>query len=848
LVTALLAGVIAIDGSTLIGRKFPGFLLSPTRLVSLVSLPEWPDTWTAWRQRVVAVDNRPAVDSAAVFGLIRDKELGQHVTYTLLTPNGEATEIVAAVRQFTHSDYVVLFGGLIANGLAWIVISLVVWWRKPESSAAHAFLVVGISLGLLAITSVSSVSDGPLLRLQLLAQTLGGAGLIHLALVFPNDRLSRLRAPGLFAIYLPFLALAVVYQLVWPDPEVTVLTHTVVTASIAGGALLLVLSLLWPLLARQPILVRRRAALVLLSALGAGAVALFWGALVGFGAKIAVAAIVMSSFLGALALGFAIVSDDFFAVDNMLRRLVAYVIAIPMVAAAYLGATMLLQQLLGGTEYTFKATPFFTVINLVLLFLLGPLVQRVRQILDGIFSPQGYESERGLSNLNRGLGSARTTQTLVANTLDVLKRTISPSKAMVFLRARGAGFPLYSYDDPAQRKFSVPEELADRLESGENAVRYQWDDGSGRPIPPLWDRLQAELLVPMYRSGSCVGVIALSAKDSGHAYETRDISFVRTAANSIALALPNAAAQDKLDVLHKHLEDLSESLRSQTNRTEALRAMNTELGDALQKLRNTHQQLMQNQQSVLRAERLAALSRLSTGLTQEISGPLNTVINSLNGVARIGREFTASPANTSEQRAAFESMLSHAETGAAWIERTIAYLRGFRGLGRGVLRDSSETFALRDAVSDVMALVRLRIREAGCTLAFGEEPEGIMLTGSRQRFALVLVDLITSAAQAYDESDVENGRIEIEAEMTSAGVSVRVIDWAGGVPAASLPRIFEQLGNEGVPGNRRGLWMAKNLVEEGFGGAIEADTNDDRTCFSAQFPSLASGLSKAVND
>lgn len=847
LIGIVLAGLVAWESATWIGAPFPGFLLTPERLVSVLTLPGWPDTWAAWREQVTAVGDHRVTTPAQVSGVLGTMPTDAPVTVTLTAVDGSERSLTVPIRIFAPSEYAVLFGGLIANGLIWIALALLVWWRKPQAPAAAAFLVTGLAIGFLAVTAPGAVSNGLFVRIELLAQTLAGAGLLHLAMVFPTDRLRSLRGAGLFAIYLPFLALALVDQLVWPEPSAVVFIQTVAVAAIAVGILLFTGSLLAPLLLHRPILVRRRAALVLLSAVGFGALALFWGALVGFDAKLPIVASVLASFLVALTLAFAILEDDFFALDAMLRRVITYVLAAPVVAGLYLAAMLGFQQLSRNTAAAVHSDPVFLLFNLALLFLLSPLLRRARAVVDRVFSPRPYKPERGLRNLNHSLASARTTQTLVANTLDVLKRTIRPRKAMVFLRARGAGFPLYAYDDLDQRKFSVPAELADRLESGENAVRYQWDDGSGRPVPPLWDRLQAELLVPMYRSGSCVGVIALSGKESGHAYEARDISFVRTAANQIALALPNAAAHDKLDILHKHLDELSESLRVQTNRTEALHAMNVELGEALQRLRTTHHQLMQNHQSALRSERLAALSRLSSGLTQEISGPLNTVVNSFSGIARVGRELAAKTEVSTDQRAALENILSHAETGAAWIERTIEYLRGFRSLGRGALRDSVENFAVRDAYADLTALLRLRLNEAGCRMTFKEEPEGLQITGSRQRLTLILVDLVGSAIQAYEESELRDGLIEISADLSATGVAVHVVDWAGGVPAASLPRIFDQLGSEQSPGNRRGLWLARNLVEEGFGGIIEATTNDDRTCFTAVLPHRGAGIPRVVN-
>ncbi len=836
---SVLALFVALNSFDWIEAKTPGFFIDPSRQVSLLTLPGWPQVHKQWPSEIKSVDGLPAREAAQFYQLVRTRPEGADIVYktTRLGVPGEGFS--AKTRTITGAEYGLLFLGLVINGLITILVAVSVWRRHPDSASANSALAAGMSLGVLAITSVATtIGDGSLARLQILAQSMAPAALIHLALVFPSNLLRNAKSPAYFAIYTPFAALALMYQLTWPDPYGSGMLHAAATLAIIGAGVGLVGSVLVRLLPGNPIVVRRRAAIAGTGMVGVITAALLWGSIGGFDWRAMTAALFACGGLISLAIGGAISGRDFFSLDERLRAIITYATAIPAVAVLYFGSVYLLGPKISDPSSPMAGTAPFALLNLGLLFAVSPVIRVVRGWVDRMFSPETYSADRSLSNLNRGLSSARTTQTLAANTLEVLKRTLGPKKATVFLRGRGAGFPLFAYDDPEQRKLAVPTELVEKLEAGENAVRYQWDDGSGRTIPPLLDRLDADLMVPMYRSGACVGVIALSAKESGHPYDARDIAFIRAAANQIALALPNAAAQDKLDILHKNLDELNESLRVQTNRTETLKAMNSELGEALNQLRDTHHRLTENQQEILRAERLSALSRLSVGLTQEISGPLGTVLNSLQGIAKIGKDNTGTVREPAKQRQAIDEMLGHAQTGAAWVERTISYLRSFQALGRGAATDKLESFAVRDAFSDVTQLLRLRLRETACSVNYKEDPDALQLYGSRQRFALVLVDLVTAAIQAYQEAQIRDGIISVEAELTSQGVTVHVVDWAGGVPAAAIPRLLDQLGSDEMVGNRRGLWIAKNLVEEGFGGTLEAVTNDERTCFSAVFPSV----------
>jgi GAF domain-containing protein len=835
-VAAVLTLLVASQTTRWLDGRFPGFFVDPAGEVSLLALPGWPGTGQQWPTAITSIDGVAVRGPDHLYQLVRTKPEDAVIAYGTSRMGVAGAGFTATARTLNRSEFAVLFLGLLLNGFLFLCIAISTWRKSPTSQASIAFLVTGVTVGMLAITSVAVVADGSLARLNILAQSFAAAGILHLALTFPTNLLSAAPSAALFAIYTPFAALALVYQLTWPDTYGTNLLHGTAAVAIAAASLAFVAGLLFRLLPRNPIVVRRRAAIGLTGVAGVAAATAFWIFAKGADWRALTAALCCCGALVPLAVAGAIGARDFFRLDERLRRIITYAVAIPTLALLYFGAVHLLSPRIAEGGIPFGATIPFAILNLVLVLTIAPVLHVVRGWVDRYFSPESYSIERSLTHLNRGLSSARTTQTLVANTIEILRRTLEPKRATVFLRGRGAGFSLFAYDDPEQRKITVPGDLAEQLESGEDAVRYQWDDGSHHAVPRLLDRLGADLLAPIYRGGSCVGVIALSSKESGHPYGARDIAFIRTAANQIALALPNAAAQDKLEVLHKNLDELSESLRVQTSRTETLKAMNQELGDALNKLRDTHQQLHENQQAVMRAERLAALSRLSTGLTQEIIGPLGAVLNSLRGIAKIGREHAEAARPPEKQREAIDTMLAHAESGAGWLERAIAYLRSFQALGRG--GGKSESFAVRDAFSDVTQLLRLRLRETGCQVEFSEQPDALELYGSRQRFVLVLVDLVTAAIDAYERGNVPGGRIGVEAELTSQGVCVRVVDWAGGIPSAAIPQLFDQIGSEDVIGNRRGLWIAKNLVEEGFGGTLEASTNDEMTSFIVVLPSL----------
>jgi len=69
-------------------------------------------------------------------------------------------------------------------------------------------------------------------------------------------------------------------------------------------------------------------------------------------------------------------------------------------------------------------------------------------------------------------------------------------------------------------------------------------------------------------------------------------------------------------------------------------------------------------------------------------------------------------------------------------------------------------------------------------------------------------------------------------------VVVTVTDGAGGIPQQVLPRIFDELftTKERGRGTGLGLWIARNLVEQEFGGTLTVTTTGVGSCFTVALP------------
>jgi signal transduction histidine kinase len=488
--------------------------------------------------------------------------------------------------------------------------------------------------------------------------------------------------------------------------------------------------------------------------------------------------------------------------------------------------------------------PAFLVLGTLLLSTVPPFRKRLDSLAGLPLRRGRYDSEEALSMLSRGLAAARTLEAVLGHTRRVLSSTVRPS-SILFLHFESSG-RLHPIDaaSGAAGAMTLPSRLAADIECGEVLRRRAWEKMTRQRTPTaLCGSLDVDLAIPLGAGGPPVGILALGRKLSRRAYDAHDIAFLRTAANLINLAMISAAASDQLAALNQNLERLNEGLEQQVEeRTAALHSSNRELNESLAKLRQAYHQLEQTHAGLLRADRLATVGRLTAGLAHEMNTPLSAVLNSLKIIRDLAEEYAASiddPQVVAEDhREIATEILATSRAATAWANKAAGYLRSVKAHGREARAGSSQRFLLRDVVADARALVAHRLRACACTIEYVEEPQGIALEGEPGRFGQVLVNLLSNAIDAYEEGATAGGRIAIEATRSQGTVLVRVQDWAGGIPDAVLPRIFDELYTTKGPGRGTGLglWISRNLVEQGFGGTLDVITNREGSSFIAEFP------------
>lgn len=257
LLLLLVAATAAPRAARWVGTTFPGFLPLENRVVASVGLAQWPATagGEIFQSEILAIDGAPAGSTAELMDAIQLLPPGTPVRYRMQRGTDQFERTIPT-RLFTKTDFVLLFGVYLLNGLAMGGTAVALFARRTAAATAAApLLLIGALWGLSAM-DLYGVSH--LFRLHALCEVLLFPAALHMAMAFPAPfALSRGRAWLTAAPYAFAAGLALVYQLGLDTPTSYVLSHLLAT-TLLGVALLFLLATQLLRFFRPPSLVARR--------------------------------------------------------------------------------------------------------------------------------------------------------------------------------------------------------------------------------------------------------------------------------------------------------------------------------------------------------------------------------------------------------------------------------------------------------------------------------------------------------------------------------------------------------------------------------------------------------------
>jgi hypothetical protein len=236
---------------------------------------------------------------------------------------------------------------------------------------------------------------------------------------------------------------------------------------------------------------------------------------------------------------------------------------------------------------------------------------------------------------------------------------------------------------------------------------------------------------------------------------------------------------------------------------------NDEIGDLGRNFNHMVRQLRESRQEIehlhrtqmSRAEHLATLGELATGLAHEIRNPLAGIA----GVVEIiGRDLPAT--------SAARSVVKDVRSEISQINRIITDLLQTARPHPPEIRNSD----LNTTIEHAVMLARQQALSKPIHIEFYPNPALPDVAHDSDQMHQVLLNLLLNAIQAIEHA----GEIAIRLEPEEEFAVIAVSDTGQGIPADDLPNIFRPFYTTKGNGTGLGLSLARRIVEE-HGGRIE---------------------------
>lgn len=808
---------------------FPGFFIMANRVVPSIGRPHWSVANASdglYQHEVLRVDGLPVASAEAAYARVAAGAPDEVHTYELRAAGQTTTQSLAAMR-FTGGDWIALFGALLLNGVIFSGVGVLVWMLGPSTPTTAGTMAVMVNLGLFFLTAMDLYGPARFFRLHVTTEAFFAPTLFHLAIVFPVVRLGRWRRKVLAAVYGLATVWAGVYQAWLYDPDAYSRIHNLCMLGVGVVGAGLMLSSLHAYVTSPSLLVRKRlgiVALALLTGFAVPAWLLTASALIGGEAPINMAA--FTAFLFPLGLAYAVLKHDLFEIDALLRRATNYLVLTGTVAGVYAGMVFVVGAALQSANAAQSAVvPLL--FGVLMVFGLLPLRERIQRIVDRLYHRTNHDAQRTLQRASGALVATLDLDDISTLTIEVVCQSLNVRNASLWL-ADGGDFALAhaAGAGPARREpIAGAHPLIGDLRATARAVStYERD--ADRPLTADERRtaevlrtLGAEVVLPL-GTGDPIGFLALGPKESGSMFTLDDVDFLATFANQVAVAVLNARS-------YRQVEELNVSLEHKvTQRTSELAMVNDDLATSLGERERAYQELQQSHESLVRAEKMATVGRLTAGIAHEVNTPLGATLNSLKTLDELIAEYASSIGDASvtvdDHRQIASELAEVAGNLTAWTNKAAGYIRSVKAHTRNLDRTENCAFSLPQLITDTRHLLDHQLRQASCTLTI-ECPDEVTLFGDAGKLGQVLTNLLTNAVDAYEGCGTAEGAIRLRVRETAEEVTVTVEDDGAGIAPEHRERIFEELFTTKPSGRGTGLGLpiSRDIVAKCFGGRLE---------------------------
>jgi signal transduction histidine kinase len=239
-----------------------------------------------------------------------------------------------------------------------------------------------------------------------------------------------------------------------------------------------------------------------------------------------------------------------------------------------------------------------------------------------------------------------------------------------------------------------------------------------------------------------------------------------------------------------------------------------------QRLSQSRRELLSVHAQIARAEKLASIGRLASGVAHEINNPLHGIKSCLYAIER-----------EPDNRKQITTYLPLIREGMEYIETVVQKLLGFARQQPASMQEVD----LHQVLSKVLRLLDYNIHRKHATCTLTVEPHVPIIRGDPQLLSEVMMNLVLNAVDAVGDG----GHISVHFSRTGEHrVSIHVKDNGSGIPEEHLARIFDPFFTTKGPkeGTGLGLSVALGAVETHGGTIRVSSTPGQGSTFVVELP------------
>ena len=249
----------------------------------------------------------------------------------------------------------------------------------------------------------------------------------------------------------------------------------------------------------------------------------------------------------------------------------------------------------------------------------------------------------------------------------------------------------------------------------------------------------------------------------------------------------------------------------------------------------------ENQDILIKKERLASLGQLVGGIAHNLKTPIMSIAGASEGLKDLIKEYDLS---VEDPEVTAEDHHEIAKEMQGWVDKIKDYseymsdvITAVKGQTVTLINDKEISFTVSELLKRINILMKHELNNAIVYLnTTVNVDEDLTINGDVNALVQVINNMISNAIQAYNGKKEQN--IDIIVNKVNSNVEIIVQDYGPGIPKDVMHKLFrEMVTTKGKNGSGLGLYMSYSTIRGHFNGNITVDSKRGKgTAFKITLP------------